>query len=483
MALVPTRAPAVAFAAALAACGHPVPAPAPIGNGAPALIERAAEPPPPPPPETADPRYEGPPELSAPDDRAAQDTAVAMLRELLAAAAGDERAQVQSRLFEALDRHPDPARRAEALAIGAALVASADFATLPTADATLFVYAAALHRAGRDDEARATWTRLVKDFPSSKLVPEVYVALGDAAFEASDLSTASAFYQQALRFPGAASAAYARYKQAWVDFNLARFDEALAGFAAVVRDGKDPLRRAALKDAVRAYAEVGRPERALAFFQRLDPAHAAEQVLRLAEHYDDVGKGAEAIATYRLALPALDGDGACWAALGIVNAELVMLSDRAAVLAALAALAERARPADCGQEAADLSARVAYQWNLEQVRLKSDPADALAAWALAERLALDGEGRVRAAHAAAELSWQRAAFGGRAEAWADAARAFHHAADAGDGAATAIALDAWTNGLRLSAAIADAARAHLAPLAATPGPLQGRARALLATLR
>ncbi len=467
---------------ALAACGRASPATEPIGNTAAPLIARPAASPPP--PADAAPIAPRRPRAAPPDlaiDLTAVDAQIAMLRELVAASTGADAAEAQARLFHALADHPDLSRRDEALAIAAALVAGRDFAALPSADQVLHWYGVKLTAADRPAEARAMWLRLVKDYPQSTLVPDVYLGFGDQAFDAADLAGAEQFYRQVIQLPGAKRASYARYKLAWVHFNLARFDQALDGFVEVARSAPEPLRRHAASDAVRAYAEIGKPDQALAFFQRLDRARAGELVLRLGELLLEQGKSADAAVVLRDAIPAVDAASACRARLGLATAAQ-LIGNRAALLAAFAELAAQPRPAPCSERAAELVTAVAYAWNVEHLTLKSGPTDAIAAWGFAEALATTPAQRREAAHAQAELLWQRAAFASDALAWIAAGDAFHHAAAVGDPGADGIAIDAWTNAVRLSAAVGAQLRAGVAAIAARPGPAQARARALLAGL-
>ena len=74
------------------------------------------------------------------------DRKLEMLRQLVAASRGTEQLAARARLFEQLDASPDPAHRAEALTVAAALVAEPGFAALAQADAVLYGHAGAAAR-------------------------------------------------------------------------------------------------------------------------------------------------------------------------------------------------------------------------------------------------------------------------------------------------------------------------------------------------
>lgn len=385
----------------LAACGRSAPPPAePLSAGTTEPAPAARRTPRPPPPRRAPAPADA---LPAPTPEAL-DHQVAILRELIRDT-GDplEALELTARLYETLDRHPDPARRAEALTVAAELVASPTFVRLTMADRVLYGYGAGLQQAGRPADARAVWQRLLRAYPQSAFVPDVQLGLGEAAFNDGDLAAAEALYQEAARATEARVRDYARYKLAWTHLNLGRADDALAGFLAVATSASDPLRREARKDLVRAYAEAGRADRALAFFQRVDRVRAGELTLALADRYVDLGKGADAAIAYRAAMPALDDTGVCRAGLGLVTAAN-LLGRRADLLAALTTLAAGPHPGDCGAEAEALAFEIALTWHREHQALRNDPADVIAAWTAAESLARTDDHRRQAAQARAQLT-------------------------------------------------------------------------------
>jgi len=178
------------------------------------------------------------------------------------------------------------------------------FRSWPKMDVALFYYGYMLQGGNYLKEARATYDKLLKNYPQSKYVPAAHLAFADYYFEAGQLADAEARYKQVLKFPRSPSYWYAMYKLGWIHLNQARFLDALDTFSQVAtatRSDKQHavLHRAAKKDVVRAYAETGKPDKALAFFQRIDKARAFDMLETLADHYLAQGKSDRAIYTLR----------------------------------------------------------------------------------------------------------------------------------------------------------------------------------------
>ena len=408
--------------------------------------------------------------VMAPDDRAAGDAAgdearVAMLRALVAASRGADQLDARARLFEQLAASAQPADQVEALAIAAALVAAPGFAALPQADAVLYGHGAALARAGDGVGARGAWRRLVADYPASRWVPPAIVELADQAFAAGDLNTATALYPRAFADP--AVGVYARYKRGWCAYNLGDGAQALADFLDVARTARDPLRTAALKDLVRAYADVGDVAKAAAFFRVIDRAHVGAHQLRLGQHYLDIGKLREARRALTDAQPLLAAADACRAEATLARAAWLG-GDRSATAAALTGLVARGPDPTCADVAAPLAREVAIALTADARRRVGDRAAAIAAWGTARALAPAGAPRADAAQALAEVAAEHATAVGTAAAWAEAAEAAYEAAASGDAGAVDAALDAWRRAVALDPGLAARAAAGRALLERLP---------------
>jgi tetratricopeptide (TPR) repeat protein len=135
---------------------------------------------------------------------------------------------------------------------------------------------------------------LVRDHPTHPLVASAYAMLADEAFEDGRFEAARELYEKVVVL-GSDHKHYARYKLGWVAFNLDDGQGALAHWVSVATEARaDPRQQAlvesAVSDCVIAYARVGRPERARAFFNHLDPSRTDELLRRLAEIYRQEGR-------------------------------------------------------------------------------------------------------------------------------------------------------------------------------------------------
>lgn len=178
------------------------------------------------------------------------------------------------------------------------------FRNYPRMDEALFYYAYTLQNAKYEKEARKVFHRLIKDYPNSKYIPDAYLTFADYFFAQNSLANAEQFYDKVLQFPNSRVYDFALYKKGWVYLNLDRPQDALETFFKVSektrgQKGKENLNRASKKDFVRAYAEVGRPERALQSFERVDKSYAFEMLQILGDIYLEQGKADKAVFTFR----------------------------------------------------------------------------------------------------------------------------------------------------------------------------------------
>lgn len=178
------------------------------------------------------------------------------------------------------------------------------FRNYPRMDEALFYYAYTLQGAKYQKEARKVFGQLIKDYPSSKYIPEAYLAFADYYFNQNSLANAERFYEKVMQFPKSSVFNYAMYKKGWVYLNLDQPQEALEMFFKVAQKTKnkkkyETLNRAAKKDFVRAYAEVGKPQMAYKAFQRVDKKYSFNMMKILANIYLDQGKASKSIYTFR----------------------------------------------------------------------------------------------------------------------------------------------------------------------------------------
>ena len=102
-------------------------------------------------------------------------------------------------------------------------------------DEVLFRLAALLTGAGKHDQAREFFHRLIKDYPNSKYIPDAYLAFAEHHFDKGDMEAALKFYDKVAQFPKSKLYPYAVYKQGWCHINMTDYRQALETFVAVVR--------------------------------------------------------------------------------------------------------------------------------------------------------------------------------------------------------------------------------------------------------
>ena len=185
-----------------------------------------------------------------------------------------------------------------------ALTDNEAFRNYPKMDMALFYYGFTLQSGKYMKEARSVYDKLLKNYPSSKYVPEAHLAFADYFFEIGQLDDAEARYKMVLKFPKSSAYWYAMYKMGWIDLNKQRFQDALETFFQVAQATRnDPkqevLNRASKKDFVRAYAEVGKADKAYVTFQRVDQHYAFDMLEILADLFLNQGKSDKAIYVYQ----------------------------------------------------------------------------------------------------------------------------------------------------------------------------------------
>ncbi|MBL4632323.1 MAG: tetratricopeptide repeat protein, partial [Kofleriaceae bacterium] len=255
-------------------------------------------------------------------------------------------------------------------------------------DEVLFYLGYTLHQAKRHAESLKIYHQLTTDFPSSKYVPQAYLSFGDHFFETGDLDNAADFYDKVLQYPNSTIYPFAIYKRAWVSLNRNQAKEALASFlkVATLTQGdreSHALNKAAKRDFVRAYAIVGRVDRALNSFRRVDKVYAFTMLELLGSTYLAQGKGKHATQVYRelITLKRKSPSVCEWqgnilsAVLGagnkeqkyreIVNLASVYRAHKKAGILSGAALEE------CRDMAQDAASAMALTWHREAMLMKS----------------------------------------------------------------------------------------------------------------
>jgi tetratricopeptide (TPR) repeat protein len=194
-----------------------------------------------------------------------------------------------------------------------ALATNDRFKNFSNMDKALFFFGYMLQSGRYMKEARTVYQRLIKEYPDSPYIPDAKVAFGDYYFEMAGaepekfkdhLENAAAEYKAVLQFPKSNVYTYALYKMGWVYLNLGKHTEAFEVFFKVAEltkndKKKEAINRAAKKDLVRAYAEMGKAEMAFKTFQRVDKKYAFDMLQILGDIYLEQGKSEKAVYTFR----------------------------------------------------------------------------------------------------------------------------------------------------------------------------------------
>ncbi len=117
----------------------------------------------------------------------------------------------------------------------------------------------------------AMFSRLVKEHPRSRFIPDALLAKGEFLFNSRRIVKAIAVFQKVARYKSSPLAPYANYKIGWCYLNLNKYRLALSKFVQVSggKHGGKNLIQAARKDVVRAFTHIGRPDQAYNFFHKV----------------------------------------------------------------------------------------------------------------------------------------------------------------------------------------------------------------------
>jgi tetratricopeptide (TPR) repeat protein len=310
-----------------------------------------------------------------------------------------------------------------------ALTDNEAFRNYPKMDMALFYYGFTLQSGKYMKEARSVYDKLLKNYPSSKYVPEAHLAFADYFFEIGQLDDAEARYKMVLKFPKSSAYWYAMYKMGWIDLNKQRFQDALETFfqvAQATRNDKkqEVLNRASKKDFVRAYAEVGKADKAFVTFQRVDNKYAFDMLEILADLYLSQGKSDKAIYVYQeLMRQAPTNKNVCLWQYNIAHAELSMVgaqnADKVKEIENLVRLwnglkGRKTLPAaeaqECHDNAAAMSGELARAYHSESAKTKNPETLAYAdkLYKVYLQVFPDAEDFADTQYYYAELLWSRA---------------------------------------------------------------------------
>jgi TolA-binding protein len=169
------------------------------------------------------------------------------------------------------------------------------------ADALLFSLGESYGRLLDLKNAEAKYQRIVREFKSSKLLPDALLAVGNINFDRKGFSQARALFSEILSTSEESLHAYAHYKIAWCFFNESKYTEAMTSLENAVafskRLGSDLQQKRlgvedeALSDLVLFYSEYANPNDAKSYFEKVIGIEKGRELrIRLAKRYFDQGQ-------------------------------------------------------------------------------------------------------------------------------------------------------------------------------------------------
>jgi TolA-binding protein len=224
-------------------------------------------------------------------------------------------------------------------------------------------------------EARAVYDELLKNYPSSKFVPEAHLAFADYYFAAGQLADAEARYKAVLKFPKARVYAYALYKLGWIALRGQRPNDALEAFyqALVATRGdatQATLAQAARADFVRTYAAIGTSARTYDPFARLDKSAPVEVIELLGDLARETAAPGREASAFEVLLTRSPGDArACHWQYRLAQATLAMRSatdaQKVKEIEALVHVyaAQKAPDDECREDAAAMAGEIAAAYH------------------------------------------------------------------------------------------------------------------------
>ncbi len=175
-------------------------------------------------------------------------------------------------------------------------------------DEVLFSLGYNLGEIGKKDQAVARYNELIKNYPTSKFVPDTYIELGNYYFEVKgDVPKARANYEKAMTSKIPKIYSYALYKLAWCDFNDDGYDKALVKLQQVVdfadsqqKERMTDLKNEALNDMIRVYVKLDKADDAIAYYKRKAAKKRQPRLIsKLADQLAEAGHFENAIKSYR----------------------------------------------------------------------------------------------------------------------------------------------------------------------------------------
>ncbi len=177
-------------------------------------------------------------------------------------------------------------------------------------DEVLFYLALHEYEVGSTDSALAKYRTLIERFPTSDLVDDAYLQLGEHFFNDNQLAPALQAYERASRSSEPRISDYALYKLAWCDYNRQEYVDGIKRLKTVIERSEKStharsleLKSEALNDLARFFSYVDEVESAFSYFENKGGEELAVRYTeRLGNLYGEQGKWRLQIETFRLLL-------------------------------------------------------------------------------------------------------------------------------------------------------------------------------------
>ncbi len=186
------------------------------------------------------------------------------------------------------------------------------FPNYPKLDGVLFALAYNYQQKKQPEQAKRIYVELIKRYPRSEHVPDTLLNVGEIFFDDGQVDQALKAYQKVVdNYRDSEVYGYALYKLGWCYFNVGDYKNALGSFLKVIdytnktqrgnAKNRITLKREALRDLVRAYANIGdaNPDKALEFFRKVASDDYIDLTERLAELYSTTGQFEKSNTVYR----------------------------------------------------------------------------------------------------------------------------------------------------------------------------------------
>lgn len=154
---------------------------------------------------------------------------------------------------------------------------------------------------GRFQMATNEVKNLIERFPKSEWIPDAHLLVGEVYYDQQNFKKAHEHFVKAADSKKEKVGHYAKYKQAWAEYNLRRHSDAISSLQALVKDldpNKAPngfaLRGESLRDLALFLTESKTPSESYTFFTTFtDDKETADSVIRMANIYKSHSKHKE----------------------------------------------------------------------------------------------------------------------------------------------------------------------------------------------